>query len=326
MAELAITKNTEELERLEGVITRNLQSFYEVGRALAEIRDRGYYRDVLGFETFEEYCKQKWDMGRSYAYSLMDSATVIENVRHGGQVENAPTNERQTRPLARLEPDQQREAWAEAVETAPEGKVTAAIVAKVVKEMTAPPKFADPHLDEIFARKEQERQPAPHVSYNTGENEWYTPPEYIEAARAMMGTIDLDPASSEIANRTVCASEYFTKEDSGLGKPWAGHVFMNPPYSSELIKQFASKFAGHVLSEEIVQGIVLVNNATETAWFRELVDCAAAVVFTAVRVKFLDPQGNPGAPLQGQAIIYFGSYPGDFLSAFSRFGWGAYIP
>lgn len=144
MAELAITKNTAELERLEGVIQKNLGAFYEVGRALAEIRDRGYYRDVLGFETFEEYCKTKWDMGRSYAYSLMDSATVIENVRNCGQIEAAPATESQCRPLARLEPDQQREAWQQAVDTAPEGKVTAAIVAKVVKEMTAPEKPREP--------------------------------------------------------------------------------------------------------------------------------------------------------------------------------------
>jgi len=117
---VAITKNTAELERLEGIIRRNLQSFYEVGRALMEIRDSGLYRDVLGFDTFEAYCRERWDFTRSYAYRLMDSASVIEVVSPIGDIK--PTNESQTRPLARLEPDQQREAWAKAVETAPEGK------------------------------------------------------------------------------------------------------------------------------------------------------------------------------------------------------------
>ncbi len=134
--EVLITKNKQELERLEGVIQENIGAFYEVGRALMKIRDQGYYHDVLGFETFKEYCRTRWDMARQTAYQLIDSASVIENVRNCGQTETIPTNEYQARPLARLDPDQQREAWKKAVETAPDGKVTAAHVYKVVKGMT----------------------------------------------------------------------------------------------------------------------------------------------------------------------------------------------
>jgi len=132
--ENAITKNTVELEQLETVIKQNIGAFYEVGRALMEIRDKGLYRDVLGYETFESYCKARWDMSKMHAYRLMDSCKVIDTVKSNQLV--TPTNESQTRPLARLEPDQQREAWQKAVATAPEGKVTAAHVSKVVKEIT----------------------------------------------------------------------------------------------------------------------------------------------------------------------------------------------
>jgi phage N-6-adenine-methyltransferase len=162
-----------------------------------------------------------------------------------------------------------------------------------------------------------------HVSFNTGESEWYTPAEYIIAATAVMGRIDLDPASSEIANKTVGATLFYSVDDDGLDKYWAGKVWMNPPYSTELITRFVSKYVMHVSGNEISEGIVLVNNATETKWFGELVKVSTAVVFTAGRVKFLDPQGNPGAPLQGQAILYTGSNVDKFIAEFSKFGWSA---
>ena len=142
----------------------------------------------------------------------------------------------------------------------------------------------------------------------------------------MIGDIDLDPASTEAANKIVGATKFYDKENDGLSKEWSGRVWMNPPYASELVKQFASKFAGHIISGEITAGVVLVNNSTDSQWFRELIDCgASAILFVTGRVKFLDPQGNPGAPLQGQALIYFGDKSEKFLAEFSKFGWGAQL-
>ena len=134
--EVVITQNMQELERLEGIIRENVASFYELGHALAEIRDKRYYRDVLGYETFEAYCKAKWDFRRSYAYRLIESANVIDVVSPIGDIK--PTTESQTRPLVRLPADQQLIAWQKAVETAPDGKVTAAHVYKIVKRMMNP--------------------------------------------------------------------------------------------------------------------------------------------------------------------------------------------
>ncbi len=57
----------------------------------------------------------RWDFSRRNAYFLIDAAVVVENVNQGSQIP-APENERQARPLARLEPDKQREAWQKAVE------------------------------------------------------------------------------------------------------------------------------------------------------------------------------------------------------------------
>jgi len=159
-----------------------------------------------------------------------------------------------------------------------------------------------------------------HVAANSGNNEWYTPVEYIAAARAVMGGIFLDPASSEKANETVGATLFFTEADDGLKKVWPeGHIWMNPPYAQPLVGQFCDKLADHVESGPS-EAIVLVNNATETKWFQRLAGVSSAICFPRGRVRFLDPEGNPGAPLQGQAIIYVGRNVDGFCAEFSRFG------
>lgn len=60
-------------------------------------------------------------------------------------------------------------------------------------------------------------------------NEHYTPTEIVEASRAVLGDIDLDPASSVLANATVRARAFWTAEQNGYVTSWAGRVFLNPP-------------------------------------------------------------------------------------------------
>lgn len=163
-----------------------------------------------------------------------------------------------------------------------------------------------------------------HVARATGENEWYTPPEYIEAARTVMGGIDCDPASSEIANRTVKATTFYTKDTDGLrpDAAWGKRVWMNPPYAQPLIVHFAEALVARVQGGEVERACVLVNNATETEFFQRLLAIARAVCFPKGRIQFLDAKGKAtGAPLQGQAILYIGGSDGDgFADAFDCFG------
>lgn len=65
---------------------------------------------------------------------------------------------------------------------------------------------------------------------DSGNQEYYTDHEIMNMVRDVLGTIDLDPASSEIANRTVNATRIFTKEDDGLSLPWRGKVWLNHPF------------------------------------------------------------------------------------------------
>jgi ParB family chromosome partitioning protein len=160
-----------------------------------------------------------------------------------------------------------------------------------------------------------------HVGHNSGENEWYTPERFLDAAREAMGGIDCDPASSVAANKTVKADVFFTKKQDGLARKWRGKVFMNPPYSQPLIGAFAEAVCDKLKSGEIERAIVLVNNATETVWFQRMLSVADAVCFVKGRVKFLDAAGGAvGAPLQGQAILCLGGDKNGFLARFSEFG------
>lgn len=161
-----------------------------------------------------------------------------------------------------------------------------------------------------------------HVAHNSGNNEWYTPPEYIEAARKVMGRIDTDPASCELANKTVRAKHFFGIEQDGLAQEWTGNVWMNPPYGQPYISDFAQKFVDKFQNGEFDQACVLVNNATETGWFKSLAESCSAVAFIKGRIKYFTPDGTQsGSPLQGQAILYFGKNPQKFANVFCEFGY-----
>lgn len=156
-----------------------------------------------------------------------------------------------------------------------------------------------------------------HVSNNSGENEWYTPPQYIESARKVMGRIDLDPSSTKAANQIIKAKRFYDAEMDGLVHPWKGCIWMNPPYSQPEIWKFIDKLE----TEQYEQAIILVNNATETKWGQKLLSLSAAVCFHTGRIRFVSPDGELGdAPLQGQMIAYIGPKFKEFIAEFQQYG------
>jgi phage N-6-adenine-methyltransferase len=154
-----------------------------------------------------------------------------------------------------------------------------------------------------------------------GGNEWYTPARYIEMARAVLGTIDLDPASNAIAQERVKASAFFTAEQDGLAREWRGRVWLNPPYSQPEITQFVDKLIEEVFGRRVTEAILLTNCATDTAWFHRAARAATSVCFTRRRIGFVTPDGDvPGMPRCGQTFFYFGPRASLFGSVFSETG------
>ncbi|MDF5732605.1 MAG: hypothetical protein PUP92_32575, partial [Rhizonema sp. PD38] len=123
-----------ERQYLERVVEK---SFYEAGKALRELRDRKLYRST--HKTFFEYCKDRFGYSsRRLPDLLIEAAAIVNNLSEKCDPLDLilPTNERQVRPLTKLEPDQQWEAWQLSVEKAG-GKVpTARIVSDVVQHIT----------------------------------------------------------------------------------------------------------------------------------------------------------------------------------------------
>ena len=212
--------------------------------------------------------------------------------------------------------------FAEAVETLGIEReiITGAIEAPKHAIVAAAQSLPEKPTQEQVAEAVEAVKSRPHVANNSGDNEWYTPNEYIEAARHVLGTINLDPASNPLANDIVQAATFYTAEDSGLEKDWNGTVWMNPPYESGLIGQFAEKLCDSYASGNVTSAIVLVNNATETRWFQSLAEQASAACFPKGRVKFWHPAKPSATPLQGQAILFLGPNADEFARAFSQFG------
>jgi len=134
--EIAEPITRQEIDRrneLEAIVEKNLSAFVTVGMALRSIRDERLYRET--HDTFEKYVRDRFDIARRTAYQHIEAASIFENVRNCAQIEILPARESHVLPLSKLEETRQIEVWEMIVDTAPDNKVTASHVAKVVADI-----------------------------------------------------------------------------------------------------------------------------------------------------------------------------------------------
>lgn len=282
-------EESDELEAHEYTIERGLKTFYEVGEALMAIRDRGLFRGSHG--SFEDYCRDRWHMVGSRARQLIAASQAVAAI---GVTVVTPGNEAQVRPLVALDPEQQREAWSLAVETAPAGRVTAAHVAAVVEQIRQPDRMA--------------------VHYSSASPEWYTPAHIVAAVASFFDAIDLDPCAEDGDPKTVPAARHFTAADDGLAREWFGRVYMNPPYG-DAIGAWVAKAVASYDSRAIEAAILLVPARVDTAWFRQL--DRFALCFINGRLKFGGHEDSAPFP---SALVYLGDEIDRYTAAVAHLG------
>jgi hypothetical protein len=133
---------------------------------------------------------------------------------------------------------------------------------------------------------------------SSASNEWFTPPRYIEMVKRVFdgGYIDLDPFSSEEANKIVGARRFFTiQQDAFSQREWsnwtADNIFMNPPYGKVGNESQAGLACAVVVraywEEAINEAIILVNSCTGAQWFQPLFDWT--ICFVGHRIRYLSP-------------------------------------
>jgi hypothetical protein len=160
----------------------------------------------------------------------------------------------------------------------------------------------------------------------TGDNEWFTPPQYIAAAKEVMGGIDIDPASHPKAQQTVAAKDYCTRAGgdgalhNGLEWPWRGRVWLNPPYGRDDIGPFVDKLLAEIRRGNTTAAIMLTHNYTDTDWFQAAVSMVDVLCFTKGRIKFYDERDEVCNPTQGQVFFYYGRDIEGFHQLFQDFG------
>lgn len=158
------------------------------------------------------------------------------------------------------------------------------------------------------------------VSQNTVE--WYTPPWVLDEARKVLGSIDLDPASNETANAWVQATRFYAKADDGFMRPWAGRVWLNPPFDET--ERWARRLEAAYVDGDVTAALLLVNSAPGYNWYERLVDVWPAVQFRK-RMAFVRGDGlvnkdKGGLAKKSQTIVYFGRDVSLFEAVFAPHG------
>lgn len=130
------TAESAQLAACETIIGRGIQSFFDVGNALQRVRDCQLFR--ARYKSFADYCEERWQISRSRAYQLMESAAVVSTMVDRNPDLPAVSNERQARALSKVPESERADTWRDAVAQS-DGKPTANAVKDAQERRCATP-------------------------------------------------------------------------------------------------------------------------------------------------------------------------------------------
>ena len=159
-------------------------------------------------------------------------------------------------------------------------------------------------LSERVGKLQQKVSKSPKTATRKKALDLYTPPEFIALVRLVI-EIDLDPASDDVAQQWIQATNYYTPVEDGLNHFWFGRVWLHPPASGKTAK-WTNKLLSEYESGRVSEAILLVTPSAGSKWFQKLTKLFP-VCFPDEQVLFLDCQGRPQTrPKNGHAIFYLG--------------------
>lgn len=157
------------------------------------------------------------------------------------------------------------------------------------------------------------------INQTSGETEYFTPPAIIEGARRVMGSIDLDPASCEMANRSVNASRFYTIENDGLKRDWHGNVWVNWPFGRVQNPLWVKKMTWEYPRMEVQAITCITFAATSEEWFQPLM--AFPQCYLSPRTNYHLPDGSLKRGVsKGSVVTYMGPDVDKFAVEFHSFG------
>jgi len=130
------TTERQELDKLSVVVRKCIGTFVVVGKALKRIRDGKLYRETHA--TFEEWCRDEYDLSMALAHRQIAASEIFELLSPRGET---VVSEFMLRPLARFKPQLIKAIWARALELSGtkgadgQAKVSAVTVAAAASEL-----------------------------------------------------------------------------------------------------------------------------------------------------------------------------------------------